>query len=214
MGGRWYPWGTIRIKICNHPTSDQPLTWGADFPGNPNSSLAIGQPGNLASSLLSFYFLGWLPLWRAAGSKWRRLRSIFSIFCRIGLSVCCIEHFISSIALLTISAALLNKSHKICHQLLQVALQSDLKVSFSIDNFDPTRFHDIHCLLYAGAALLYAVKTITFASKKIQLLDVKNFNLKRKCNFYHKARVAGGEGRLTVPCGVITHAGRWSSPLS
>ena len=166
MGGRWYPWGTIRIKICNHPTSDQPLTWGADFPGNPNSSLAMGQPGNHDSSLLSFYFLGWVLLWRAAGSKWRRLRSIFSIFCRIGLSVCCIEHFISSIALLTISAALLNKSHKICHQLLQVALQSDLKVSFSIDNFDPTRFHDIHCLLYAGAALLYAVKIILLASKK------------------------------------------------
>ena len=91
MGGRWRPWGTIRIKICNHPTRDQPLTRGANVPGNPNSSLAIGQPGNHDpspaigqpgnhdSSLLSFYFLGWLLLWRAAGSKWRRLRSIFSI---------------------------------------------------------------------------------------------------------------------------------------
>ena len=111
MGGRWCPWGTIRIKICNHPTSDQPLTWGADFPGNPNSSLAIGQPGNHDSSLLSFYFLGWVLLWRAAGSKWRRLRSIFSILYRIGLSVKRIEHFISSIALLTISI-MLNKSHE------------------------------------------------------------------------------------------------------
>ena len=110
MGGRWCPWGTIRIKICNHPTRDQPLTRGADFPGNPNSSLAIGQPGNHYPSLLSFYFLGWL-LWRAAGSKWRRLRSIFSIFCRIGLSVYCIGHFISSTALLKISI-MLNKSHE------------------------------------------------------------------------------------------------------
>ena len=123
MGGRWRPWGTIRIKICNHPTRDQPLTRGADFPGNPNSSLAIeqpgnpdpslaiGQPGNHYPSLLSFYFLGWLLLWRAAGSKWRRLRSIFSIFYRIGLSVCCIGHFISSTALLKISI-MLNKSHE------------------------------------------------------------------------------------------------------
>ena len=36
-------------------------------------------------------------------------------------------------------------------------MQTEVDVSFSIDNFDPTRFHDIHCLLYAGAALLYAV---------------------------------------------------------
>ena len=95
-----------------------------------------------------------------------------------------------------------------------MALQSDLKVSFSIDNFDPTRFHDIHCLLYAGAALLYAVKIILLTPQQYNLLNVKNFNLKRKCNFYYKARVAGGNGRLSVPCGVITHAGRWSLPLS
>jgi hypothetical protein len=65
----------------------------------------------------------------------------------------------------------------------QVALETDLAISYSIDNFDPTRFNDIHCLLYAGAALLYAV------------------------------RVAGEAARLTVPCGVITHAGPHSLSL-
>ena len=54
-----------------------------------------------------------------------------------------------------------------------MALQSDLKVSFSIDNFDPARFHDIHCLLYAGAALLYAVKTIFLASQKYNFWMLK-----------------------------------------
>ena len=36
--------------------------------------------------------------------------------------------------------------------------QAPFEFSENFDNFDPSRFHDIHCLLYAGAALLYAVK--------------------------------------------------------
>ena len=50
-------------------------------------------------------------------------------------------------------------------------MQTDVDVSFAIDNFDPTRFHDIHCLLYAGAALLYAVKfTDDFQTMKWNLV--------------------------------------------
>ena len=52
---------------------------------------------------------------------------------------------------------------------LQVALQTDVDVSFSIDNFDPSRFHDIHCLLYAGASLLYAVKKYKNISEQLNI---------------------------------------------
>ena len=51
-------------------------------------------------------------------------------------------------------------------------MQTDVDVSFAIDNFDPSRFHDIHCLLYAGAALLYAVKfTDYFQTMKCDLVN-------------------------------------------
>ena len=66
----------------------------------------------------------------------------------------------------------------------QTALESDLHVSYKIDNFDPSRFNDIHSLLYAGSSLLYAV------------------------------RMPGGEGTLSIPCGVITHAGTHSLTIS
>ena len=58
-----------------------------------------------------------------------------------------------------------------------IVLQSEVVLSYKIDDFDPTRFNDIHSLLYAGSELLYA------------------------------ARVSGGEGVIRVPCGVVTHAG-------
>ena len=62
-------------------------------------------------------------------------------------------------------------------------LQSDLEISYQIDGLDPARFHDIHCLLYSGSALLYAV------------------------------RAGGPAGHLRIPCGVITHAGPHSLAL-
>lgn len=37
----------------------------------------------------------------------------------------------------------------------QVALETELRISYDIDNMDPSRFHDIHCLLHSGSALLY-----------------------------------------------------------
>jgi hypothetical protein len=66
----------------------------------------------------------------------------------------------------------------------QTVLESDLHVSYKIENFDLSRFHDIHSLLYAGSALLYAI------------------------------RMSGGEGTLSIPCGVITHAGTHSLTIS
>ena len=66
----------------------------------------------------------------------------------------------------------------------QTVLESDLQASYQIDNYDPARFHDIHSLLYAGSALLYAI------------------------------RVPGGEGVLSIPCGVITHAGTHTLTMS
>ena len=39
-----------------------------------------------------------------------------------------------------------------------VVLQSELHISYKIDNFDPARFNDIHSLLYAGSELLYAAR--------------------------------------------------------
>ena len=62
-------------------------------------------------------------------------------------------------------------------------LQSEVVISYKIDNFDPARFNDIHSLLYAGSELLYA------------------------------ARVSGGAGVMRVPCGVVTHAGVHSVTL-
>ena len=64
-----------------------------------------------------------------------------------------------------------------------IVLQSEVVISYKIDNFDPARFNDIHSLLYAGSELLYA------------------------------ARVSGGEGVIRVPCGVVTHAGVHSITL-
>ena len=65
-----------------------------------------------------------------------------------------------------------------------VVLQSEMLISYKIDNYNQARFNDIHCLLYAGSELLYA------------------------------ARVSGGEGVIRVPCGVLTHAGTHSVLLS
>ena len=62
-------------------------------------------------------------------------------------------------------------------------LQSEVVISYKIDDFDPARFNDIHSLLYAGSELLFA------------------------------ARVSGGEGVIRVPCGVVTHAGVHSVTL-
>ena len=62
-------------------------------------------------------------------------------------------------------------------------LQSEVHISYKIDNFDPARFNDIHSLVYAGSELLYAI------------------------------RVSGGEAVLRVPCGVVTHAGTHSVTL-
>ena len=66
----------------------------------------------------------------------------------------------------------------------QIVLESELQVSYKLDNHEPSRFHDIHSLLYAGSALLYAI------------------------------RVTGGEGVLSIPCGVITHAGTHTLTIS
>ena len=62
----------------------------------------------------------------------------------------------------------------------QTVLETELRVSYNIHNFDPSRFQDIHLLLYSGSALLYAV------------------------------RLAGEDSTLTLPCGVITMGGRHS----
>ena len=40
----------------------------------------------------------------------------------------------------------------------QTALETELRISYSIDNYDPNRFNDIHCLLHCGEALLYALR--------------------------------------------------------
>ena len=64
-----------------------------------------------------------------------------------------------------------------------IVLQSEVVISYKIDNFDPARFNDIHSLVYAGSELLYAI------------------------------RVSGGEAVLRVPCGVVTHAGTHSVTL-
>ena len=66
----------------------------------------------------------------------------------------------------------------------QTVLEGEVAVSYSIDNYDPTRFQDIHALLYRGPALLYAV------------------------------RVPLGQGVLYIPCGIITHAGNHSITIS
>ena len=66
----------------------------------------------------------------------------------------------------------------------QIVLESELQVSYKLGNQEPARFHDIHSLLYAGSALLYAI------------------------------RMPGGEGVLSIPCGVITHAGTHTITIS
>ena len=67
----------------------------------------------------------------------------------------------------------------------QTVLESDLQASYQIGDFNLSRFHDIHSLLYAGSALLYAIRV-----------------------------PGGGEGVLSIPCGVMTHAGTHTLTIS
>ena len=63
-------------------------------------------------------------------------------------------------------------------------LESELHASYLIAGSDQARLHDLHALLHAGSVLLYTL------------------------------RVQPGEGSLSIPCGVITHAGTHTLTIS